>query len=198
VRRALLLLLLSGCGGAPSATAPAVEVAPAFVPAAPLTEPRFRTMQMWPEYQGEEKVGGHFEGAVAYLDASRREKYRVLAVDGRLVDLAGRPLNPGHRPAKWKGDEGLAIFVLDAAGNLYATLDHERGRFHHSSFFSGGPVAMAGDLRVFDGHLVEVSNQSGHYRPPPAALRQAIERLREMGVDLSKVKIEALGADLPL
>lgn len=172
--------------------------APAFDATPPLTEPRFRTMQMWPEYEGEEKAGGHFETAVAYLDPTAREKYRVLVKDGRLVDIAGKPLNPGAKKASMKGDAGLAIWVMDAAGNVYASLEHARGLFHHSSFLAGGPVAMAGDLRVFDGELVQLSNQSGHYRPPPAAMRQITERLTEMGIDLSKVQVDTLGVDLPL
>ncbi len=200
----LAVLLLLGCGGAPDAppasaptTAPAAA-APAFVPDPLLTEPRFRTMILWPEYQGEEVAGGHFETAVVYLDEKAREKHRVMVRDGRLLDIAGKPFNPGPRPEKWSGDKGLAIYVMDAAGNVYATLEHERGRFHHSSFLAGGPVGMAGDIRVFDGWIVEVSNQSGHYRPPPAAMKQITERLKEMGVDMSKVKVEVLGADLPL
>lgn len=198
-RTLLAVLLLLGCGGAPPApSASTPTAAPAFVPDPALTEPRFRTMRLWPEYEGEEEAGGHFETAVTYLDEQAREKHRVMVRDGRLVDVMGKPFNAGPRPEKWTGDEGLAIYVMDGAGNVYATLDHERGRFHHSSFLAGGPVAMAGDIRVFDGWIVEVSNQSGHYRPPPAAMPQITTRLKEMGVDLTKVKVDVLGADLPL
>ena len=155
-------------------------------------------MRMWPDYQGEERAGGHFETAVRYLSPKENEAFRVLVQGGRLIDVKGAPLNPGPRPAKWTGDEGLAIFVMDAAGNIYASLEHGRGHFHHSSFTAGGPVAMAGDMRVFNGELVEISNQSGHYRPPPAAFTQTLDRLKELGIDLKKVKVETLGVALPL
>ncbi|WP_218581945.1 hypothetical protein, partial [Nocardia cyriacigeorgica] len=55
---------------------------------------------------------------------------------------------------------------MDNQGNLYASLHHAPGQFHHSSFLAGGPVAGAGELEVIDGVLQLVTDSSGHYRPP--------------------------------
>ncbi len=203
MRPLLLAVLLAGCGGGPTATPEVMTrpAAPLFAVEPPLTGERYRTMRLWPEYEGEEKAGGHFETAVKYLGAEQRERYRVVVRDGRLHFTDGRVLNAGKKfPGKWGGEEAesYAIYVMDAAGNLYFSFEHERGIFHHSSFLAGGPVSMAGDAHIFDGQLVQITNQSGHYRPPPAAFPQVVERLEEMGLDMKQVKVEIFGADLAL
>ncbi len=55
---------------------------------------------------------------------------------------------------------------------------------HHTSFLAGAPVACAGRLKVKDGVLEKVDNNSGHYAPPRPLLLQAIARLAELGVDV--------------
>lgn len=195
---ALAALLLLACGGrqppaseAPASAAPA-SAAPPFVPDALLSEPRYRTGQIWPQYVGEEVAGGHYPTAVRYLDAEARAAYRVFVREGRLVDAGGRPLNAGAPPA---AEGGVAIYVMDEAGNLYASFEQEKGIFHHSTFLAGGPVAAAGELQVFDGRPVWISNTSGHYRPPPFTLDAVFERLAEMGLDVSAVERRAVGTD---
>jgi hypothetical protein len=85
---------------------------------------------------------------------------------------------------------------MDAAGELYASFEAERDRLHHSSLLAGAPVACAGELLVFDGRLLLISNQSGHYRPPPRALAQALDALLRAGADLSATRVLSLGVDL--
>ncbi len=193
-RLLVLALLTAACGGAP--TPPPPPAVPAYVAPAPLTEARYRTLRMWPEYEGEDKAGGHFETAVKYLRTpAEREPYRSTVREGLLVDVKGVPLNKGGVD-DGKETTGLAIFVMDAAGNLYVGFEHERGKFHHSTFMAGEPVGMAGDIQIFDGRIKMISNQSGHYRPPPAAFEQVIDQLKAMGADLSKTEIRTLGVDL--
>jgi hypothetical protein len=167
--------------------------APAAPPVA--TTPRFDTLPLLEEYVGEEVAGGHFETAVQYLDVGARERFRVHAERGLLVDGAGRPLDPALE--QYPGRDGLAIFVMDAAGNLYASFDASRGYFHHSSFLAGGPVAAAGDFVISAGRLRAVTNASGHYRPPAVTLERVRARLLEMGVDLSAAEFTPVRGSLP-
>ena len=44
-------------------------------------------------------------------------------------------------------------------------------------------MACAGEMQVHDGHLLVLSNKSGHYTPPPVYLTQVIRVLGEGGVD---------------
>ncbi|MCA9560354.1 MAG: hypothetical protein KC583_17515, partial [Myxococcales bacterium] len=150
--------------------------------------------KLWPKYRGEEVAGAVFETAVEYLDAAQREAYRVHGRDGKLVDAAGRPLDGG--PPGEDGKPRRAIYAMDAAGNLYASFDHGKGRFHHSSFLAGGPVACAGEMVIEDGRVVELTNMSGHYRPPPFTLDAVRERLVEMGVDVEGMRVAPVGADV--
>lgn len=196
VVRMAALVLLSGAAACDCAGGSAdigVGDHPAVPPAA--TTPRFDTLPLLDEYVGEEVAGGHFETAVRYLDPRSREPFRVHVRDGLLVDGAGRPLDPALE--QHPGRDGLAIFVMDAAGNFYASFDARRGHFHHSSFLAGGPVAAAGDFVVSAGRLRAVTNASGHYRPPAATLERVRARLVEMGVDLSAAEFTPVRGSLP-
>ena len=211
----LPLALLLGCGGGPASApshglpphgpppqgppvvtraAPGLQAVPGFTPSPRLTEPQYPTGQLLPQYRGEEQAGGHFETAVRYLDEAAREPYRAHGWAGRLVDGQGQPLNPGGAP----GPEGagVAVFVVDAAGNLYVAFEQAKGAVHHSSLLAGAPVATAGEMTLFDGRLVKLSNLSGHYRPPPRTLRVVVERLRALGVDLSAMEVAPVGVDV--
>ena len=64
-------------------------------------------------------------------------------------------------------------------------------RFHHSSMVAGAPVAAAGQMVVHKGRLLKVSNESGHFAPPPSCLTPLLARMSEMGVaSLHAVRIE--------
>jgi hypothetical protein len=187
--------MLLACGGAPAAPeAPAAAVAPPFEKDPLLTEPLYRTGKLFPEYAGEEVAGQVFETAVVYLDEAAREPYRVFVRDGKLVDGDGRPLNPDGTLGPNGND--TAIWVMDAAGNLYVGFEQRKGVFHHSSFLAGGPVSAAGELVVIDGELIEISNRSGHYRPPPFTLDQTIEHLEGLGLETGETKRSTVGVDL--
>ena len=56
------------------------------------------------------------------------------------------------------------MIVMDGLGNLFIQ-PKSRGSVHHSSFFSGGPVAYAGMLEVNEGEITKCINHSGHYLP---------------------------------
>lgn len=88
---------------------------------------------------------------------------------------------------------GRYIFVMDAQGTIYAGENIHKVQ-HHSSFMGGGAVAAAGELQVSGGRLTTISNMSGHYRPGPGFLWQAIAQMAGQGVDMSAVTAEILGA----
>jgi hypothetical protein len=66
----------------------------------------------------------------------------------------------------------------DASGNERTQL----GFINHSSHERGLPVAAAGDWRVAEGKVTNISNNTGHYRTGPENLQQATSQLSAMGV----------------
>jgi hypothetical protein len=113
--------------------------------------------------------------AVPYLDAHERAEHEVEVRDGKLY-RQGVPMNNSH-------DD---MFVMDGKGKVYAA-DPDKLE-HHSSFFSGGPVAAAGTMKVTSGTLTHFSDQSGHYQPTTEHSQQFLEKMSNNGVDLSQVK----------
>lgn len=171
-------------------TGAATRAGPRLPDGSPIPSPRtaadgppLKTIPMRRQHVGEERTG------VRYLDEKELASRRLVIHDGKLYDVYGRPFDTTRAHAHFSG-KGRAIFVMDRYGNLYANSKHVVGEFHHSSFLRGGEVAAAGDVEVKDGVLKAISRHSGHYRPGPEALRQAIDRLRSAGVDFTGVSKE--------
>jgi len=56
------------------------------------------------------------------------------------------------------------------------------GRVHHSTFFGGEAVRAAGDWRVEQGVIRQITGRSGHYKPGIGPLIQALRILHSRGV----------------
>jgi hypothetical protein len=80
---------------------------------------------------------------------------------------------------------------MDENGKIIASKVHSIGKFHHSSFLSGQPVASAGEISVEQGVVREITRRSGHYKPTAEQLNQFLERLNNAGVDLRNVNTGA-------
>ncbi len=159
-------------------------------PKRPGTTTPHKTHPLDPGFVGEHLPNNHIWGTqVDYLDEHRRRDHQLHVRDGSLYDNDGRPFDTSSGGSVHSGG-GRAIFVMDEHGNIYASNHHAPGRFHHSSFLAGQPVAGAGELRVIDGKLEVLSDQSGHYRPPREFTRQVVEHLRSLGVEIRDDQIE--------
>ncbi|MEV0075810.1 toxin glutamine deamidase domain-containing protein [Nocardia neocaledoniensis] len=155
--------------------------------------PPFQTQNMNSTYDGEHIPGNSVwltpPSNVRYLDENERQAFRLEIRNGQLYAANGRPFDTRGGQSVWHGG-GRAIFVMDQDGNLYASLRHSPGIFHHSSFLAGAPVAAAGELVVIGGVLQQLTDSSGHYRPERGHTVQAIEHLRSLGVALSAAQVE--------
>lgn len=120
---------------------------------------------------------------VHYLSESEREESRVYTQGGKLVDSNGTAL------------EGDYIFVVDQQGRLIASPPHE-GVIHHSSLGAGKPVLTAGTIKVHDGEVTMLSNQSGHYRPSTESFEHFVVALQQEGVALDRANAQALAVKL--
>jgi hypothetical protein len=123
-----------------------------------------------------------FGTTVKYLNEREREAYRVRIKQGRLYGADGAPFDTRNNSSVFGAMPGRAIFVMDHKGNLYLSNESVVGKFHHSSFLAGAPVAAAGEMSVRDGAIESISRKSGHYRPTAAQLNQCITHLKALGV----------------
>lgn len=122
---------------------------------------------------------------VTELDEVGRGAYELRGYPFAQGD-GTEPYDTGEAYSNHSG-KGWAIFVMDDEGRIYAG-SHKVGRFHHSSFLAGADVAAAGELKVADGEVRQVTNKSGHYHPGAAESLQFFHELARRGVDLDRVR----------
>ena len=102
-----------------------------------------------------------------YGSTPKALKRRVIfGNSGRLESM--HPLHPGlfstrNLSTVFSGT-GWGIFVVDMERNLYVH-KHVEGKYHHSTFLSGAPVAAAGEIAAEDGWVKVITAKSGHYMP---------------------------------
>ena len=137
-------------------------------------------------------MGKHFGGSkVKYLTEAERAAYKLSIKDGKLYDANGKLFDTSDAASVFGGGQEKAIFVMDEFGDIFASKTQVVGKFHHSSFLAGKPVAAAGEIEVVDGVIKTVTQRSGHYRPDPEYVQQFVRELKTMGVNTSKINIEA-------
>ncbi len=133
-------------------------------------------------FKGEEiDPGIHFKNNhyfTTYLSPLQRARYQVTIARGVMKNAEGQPIKSGH-----------FIYVMDENGRFYLG-NSERGKFHHSSFLAGQPVAAAGEIRFSKTGRMQINNISGHYLPDVDCLRQVLTEFKKNGVDLSKIDVE--------
>lgn len=152
----------------------------------------FRVTPMLSFYVGEDKLGNHiWPTPVRYLSEGDRDAYRLEVQNGRIYDVHGNLFDTTSSSTVFS-QQGLAIFVMDAEGTIYASMYQRVGDFHHSSLVAGEAVAAAGEIGAKNGILVAITDKSGHYTPRKAFTEQFVTRLRGLGVDMRKVRLEVI------
>ena len=169
-----------GCGAAPTAPGPVPDAAPLY-----------HTYEVGAKYRGEQAGGGALGHTIRYFTDAERAALEVKPCGPKLCDLQGKPLDPEVATHPERG--GTMLYVMTGDGRFYGTFDGKLNVLHHSSINQGKPVASAGEMLLIEGELMEIDNSSGHYKPPPEALDQAVTQLRKLGVDLSRTKITYFG-----
>jgi hypothetical protein len=157
----------------------------------------YQVTPMHPTFVGEHLPGNAiWSGSpVKYLDTNEREAFKLSFRFGRIIDAEGKVFDTTSSRTLLSNFR-RAIFVMDQDGNFFASKFHSVGRFHHSSFLAGAPVAAAGEIEVRKGELVTISDRSGHYLPGRRFTMQALDALQKCGVAIAKVKQDLIaGSD---
>lgn len=119
---------------------------------------------------------------VPYLDAKKRQKYRAKIASGLMYTANGSLLGWSLicRPTVY-------LYVMDKSGNFFVGSDKDV--IHHSAFLAGEPVASAGHIKIMNGKVQMISNESGHYKSDFTHFQQAIVELERNGVTEFEQKI---------
>lgn len=129
---------------------------------------------------------------VQYLGESERQSFKITIKDGKMYDATGKLFDTSSASTAHQGGGGKAIFVMDEAGNIFASMEHSVAKFHHSSFLGGKPVAAAGEIQVENGVVKAVTDQSGHYQPGFEYTMQFLNQLGSQGVNTSGVNLTGM------
>ncbi|MEH1965086.1 eCIS core domain-containing protein [Nostoc sp.] len=117
-----------------------------------------------------------------YLTTQPEREQFHLSINSKFSQN-GKPFNTTNMYTAFWG-RGAAIYVMDPNGEFYAN-SHKIGQFHHSSFFAGGAVAGAGELKTdSSGELQAISNKTGHYHTGEEHIFQVLEELKKHNVDI--------------
>jgi hypothetical protein len=138
----------------------------------------------WSEVIDPEHKPGHGrQGKVAYLVEAKRKPHIVRFDKDRLVVPATSVFKIGVSSST----AGELIWVIDRDRKFYVGIK-AIGNFHHSSFLAGSQVLAAGSMVIASGYkILEVNNNSGHYKPDLAQLKLAAVVMRLQGADLNLI-----------
>lgn len=146
------------------------------------------------KYLGDDYIA--YETRTEYLDTKSREKLKLSFVkepDSNNCKLKrqGKLYDTSHE--KTDSGEGFVIFAISPQGDIYSNPQEVR-KFHHSSFLSGGATMGTGEIRVnSEGHITDITNGSGHYRPNKEETLVMLQLFENKGVDLSNVRLILFG-----
>jgi hypothetical protein len=135
---------------------------------------------------------------ISYLNYEQRAKHRVVLKDGKFYEpssgvefgkneqfeLCDTGLMESHEKS------GYAAYVINAKGEI-SIFDHyeEADNYRHSSMNAGAPVLGAGEVKIDNGELKEITTHSGHYLPSLENVGRVLMYFREQGVNIDDVKV---------
>jgi hypothetical protein len=133
-----------------------------------------------------EKFRLDFHAGIAYQQDFLRNRTRMILADSRNI-------NPGDSPIR----AGFSGYVCGLNGDFYSgphMVPQGTGDgLYHSSYLGGGEVLCAGEIKLENGRVTEINNDSGHYKPPVRNVVMAVEMLALHGVNLAALMVSGHG-----
>lgn len=95
------------------------------------------------------------------------------------------PQDPRSKPIRPGIDDGIYVYVQDVDGDIYLLPDG--GHLHPRVLGHAKPALYAGDLRVVQGKIVDVTNLSGTFQfDDPSGLLRVVRSLERSGFEIRK------------
>ncbi|KTC87379.1 MULTISPECIES: hypothetical protein [Legionella] len=123
--------------------------------------------------------------------------YEVFVKEGLLFCLDGNEklcsMNTYYREAHIADKE--LLLAISAEGRIFVSncLENVGNGYNHSTFFSGKPGLFFGTIRVDQGQIVYLSNQTGHYKSTVRELLNVLRLLKQADLDLRKFHVKLSG-----
>ncbi|MBV9784840.1 MAG: hypothetical protein JO264_13605 [Acidisphaera sp.] len=142
-----------------------------------------------------------------YLSPEKAAKYRLKFSGGLAYqqkwwenDDAYIEANTIQRDPRQAGviAAGFAGYIVTMGGEFYTGPhwaggnNNANGRFH-SSYLAGESVLCGGEMKIVNGRVLEINNESGHYQPGSPNLFMAVETLAIVGVDMAALIVAPHG-----
>jgi len=105
------------------------------------------------EYLTENEKLSLLKSDIKYLTPEERDPFIATFLHHKLKIGGKEPKN------------GEYMYVLSADAQTLLIGKKRKGRFQHTSFFAGAPVACAGTLNIKNKKIVRITLESGHYKP---------------------------------
>ena len=122
---------------------------------------------------GPHRVAKREDGLIVYFSESDCLEALVRVREGGLL----------QRGETLEDDDYLYVLTRENRWLLCPKVELSCGAsVKHSSLSRGKPVRAAGVVKVREGRVIRISNDSGHYRPGAASMRTMIRWLAEQGV----------------
>ncbi|WCR58909.1 MAG: hypothetical protein PG978_000323 [Wolbachia endosymbiont of Ctenocephalides felis wCfeF] len=149
----------------------------------------------------ERKIFGS-NARVKYFTPEEQAEHTKIAYKGRLyADLIpetkgnklkgfkGRPYDTAGEISK--GEKDCVAYVITLDGKLvtrqHINVNEGELACRHSTLAGGKPVLCSGLMKVVDGKITYIDNNSGHYKPEPANLYKAVKKLEGLFAKDAKV-----------
>lgn len=110
-------------------------------------------------------------------NGSQFETYGVTISNGK-ININGRTVTNGRYD-----------FVITQKGELRI------GTGHHNLSDGASTVSAAGRLKIHNGKVTRVNNDSGHYKPSAAETKAGLSELGKAGVNLNNAKVTIYGTE---
>ncbi|WCR58179.1 hypothetical protein [Wolbachia endosymbiont of Ctenocephalides felis wCfeJ] len=129
---------------------------------------------------------------VKYLTPEEQVEHTKIAYKGKLyVDLMleiegnklkgfkGKPYDTTGKTSKGKKDCVAYVVTLDGKliTHQHINVNKSEWAYRHSTLAGGKPVLCSGLMKVKDGKITYIDNNSGHYKPTSANLYNAVKKL---------------------
>ncbi|MFV0948558.1 hypothetical protein [Wolbachia endosymbiont of Nasonia giraulti] len=126
---------------------------------------------------------------VKYFTPDDQAEYTKIPYKGKLyVDLMPENKLKGFKGKLYdttdkisKGKKGCVAYVITLDGKLvtheHINVNKSEWAYRHSTLAGGKPVLCSGLMKVVNGEITYIDNNSGHYKPEPANLYNAVKKL---------------------
>ncbi|WP_333023620.1 hypothetical protein [Wolbachia endosymbiont of Pentidionis agamae] len=160
----------------------------------------FPRYNLFPEVGTKERKIPGSQSTVKYFTSDEQAEYTLYFdeenEDVRLYDVEGKLYNTSDEISKEK--KGCVAYVMTLDKRLivhkHINVGKDKIAIRHSSLAGGRAVIYSGLMKIENGKITYIDNNSGHYKPKDAHLCKAVKILKEKGNIFSEdAKVTHLG-----